>query len=351
MKMKCFLHIGTEKTATTTLQVFCAKNRGKLYELGYFYPKSVGDIDHRKLPVIAYNLNRRDDFTKKNLITTDELLAKYQKKVFNELRKEIDNIKDNKKIIFSSEDIQSRLTTITEVKRLRDIFYSLGITDITVVVYLRTPVDIVSSLYSTAVKVGSTAEKPPPPSDPYFRNICHHKNTLERFESVFGKENIVPKIFSRKEFKNGSIIDDFLEIIGVQDSDQFDIPKPTNKSLSPLGIELLRRINKRIPVFINNQPNKLRGDLVLYFELYFERFLGGKKYMMPKDLYEQYVLYFEDSNEWVRRNYFPNRPILFEKRTNIKESKVIIPQFLLDLMAFIISKIWMYKRYKELDKS
>lgn len=41
--MKTFtLHIGTEKTGTTTLQSFLSKNRDALSKQGIIYPKSPG---------------------------------------------------------------------------------------------------------------------------------------------------------------------------------------------------------------------------------------------------------------------------------------------------------------------
>lgn len=61
--MKCFLHIGTEKTATTTIQSFLSLNRKRLREYGYFYPESIGFLNHSSLSIAAYELTKRDDLT------------------------------------------------------------------------------------------------------------------------------------------------------------------------------------------------------------------------------------------------------------------------------------------------
>jgi len=143
--MKCYLHIGTEKTATKTLQSFLYINKEKLAGYGFGYTKSAGLIDDRKLPVAAYDLHRRDDHTRMANINSDEDLHNYQQKIISDLKKEIKEI-SLPNIIFSSEHIQSRLKSAGEIQRLKDILSALGFNDISVIVYLRNPADIANSL-------------------------------------------------------------------------------------------------------------------------------------------------------------------------------------------------------------
>lgn len=217
--MKCFLHIGTEKTATTTIQNFFDMNRSKLLEKGFIYTKSTGKTNNRALSVAAYNLHRRDEFTEMLRLDTDEKLKLFQEQTIYNLIEEIEKAKKNnseKKIIFSSEHLQSRLTDIKEIERLKKIIHEIGVIDTVVIVYLRRPADIANSLYSEKIKAGGVLEKPPLPKEsPYFYNVCNHKKTLEKFGSVFGESAIIPKVFGKNEFKNGSIIDDILYLFGV----------------------------------------------------------------------------------------------------------------------------------------
>ncbi len=64
--MKLILHIGTEKTGTTSIQNFLKLNRIKLKKHGYYIPKSpaLPSGNHRWITLIAYDKDRTDDFIK-----------------------------------------------------------------------------------------------------------------------------------------------------------------------------------------------------------------------------------------------------------------------------------------------
>jgi len=345
--MKCFLHIGTEKTATTTIQNFFDINRNLLLENGVVFTQNAGKSNNHKLAGAAYNLDKRDGLTKSNGIHTDEQLADFQRMIVGKLKEELRSLErkhsDLKTIVFSSEHIQSRLTDINEVIRLKDILYGLGITDVSVIVYLRSPAEIANSLYSTAIKSGISLDAPPPPDDLYWNNICNHKQTIERFATVFGQSAVIPKLFDKNEFVNGSIIDDVLQETGIE-NDGYAVPQDANESLSVTGVSLLRRINDLVPRFIDDRPNELRGDIVSYIEKHF----SDSKYVMPKALYDAYDLAFQDSNEWVRRNYFPKKEQLFPTK-NFEETLPRISEEELDRIASLVANVWSDK-HKELIK-
>lgn len=339
--MKCILHIGTEKTGTTAIQNFLNLNRETLLKQGFIYTKSAGFDNNRALPVTAYDLSRRDDFTIEKNINTAQSLRKFQEKTIKNLIKEITILKNTTGVttlIFSSEHIQSRLTEPTEVHRLKAILNKLGATDITVIVYLRRPAEIANSLYSTLIKFGGYASSPYPPENLLWNNICNHKKTLERFSSVFGVKNIKPRIYNYDEFTNRSIINDFIETIKIHDIEKYKTPIDSNRGLSLIGIELLRRINRTTPKWTKKkEENIVRQGIVLYFEKHFS---DGEKYFMENDLYKRYDLAFQESNEWVRRKYFPERETLFAKRTFNTNNFSNISDKDLNRMSMLISDIW-----------
>lgn len=340
--MKCFLHIGTEKTATTTIQEFFDINRSNILKHGFIYTKKAGKTNNRRLPVAAYNPHRRDDFTKSFGFDTNAKLASFQKQTVADLISEIRLIRKNftkaSTVIFSSEHIQSRLTNLEEIKSLKKILIDMGFIDISIIVYLRRPAEIANSLYSTAVKAGSCAATPPQPNNEYWNNVCNHKQTIENFASVFGRNAIIPRLFNKNDFVNGSVIYDILSVTGIP-SDNYDIPNNANESLSLMGVNVLRRLNKTVPRFIDNKPNKMRENLVSYIVKHF----SDSKYIMPHSLYEIYDSKFKESNEWVRRNYFPNKQILFSSEIP-KEVCLNASDLELDRIADMISNIWKDKQ-------
>ncbi|MEH6604163.1 MAG: hypothetical protein V7711_01160 [Pseudomonadales bacterium] len=337
--MKCYLHIGTEKTATTTIQRFLHSNREKIYSRGCIYTTSLGQVNNFDLSLASYNSDRIDDLAMIRELYTRNSLVAWQKLKIAELRSELEPLNSDK-IVFSSEHIQSRLTEIEEITRLKGILNSVGIYDITVILYIRNPPDLANSLYSTKVKCGETDEIPPPPTDPYYNNICNHRYTLEKYSAVFGQSSIVPRIFSGTDFENSSIVEDFLSVIGIPYSDDFSKPKIENESLSVTGLAVLRRVNQIIPAFVDGKRNVLREGLVPYFEHYY----SDTKYVMPHSIYRRYSEFFRDSNEWVRQRYFPERETLFPTNDYPLQTKLQISDKELDKTAMIIASIWIDKQ-------
>lgn len=346
--MHCVLHIGTEKTGTSSLQKFLHINRSVLAEGGYLYTRSTGLRNNRSLPVAAYNKDRRDDFTQAHGIYNDKDLAAFQAKIINDLKTELKRAGDIHTVIFSSEHIQSRLRTDDELVRLRNILVELGFEQIKIVVYLRAPEEIASSLYSTAVKAGSVWLYPPGPDNEYWSNICDHRSTLTRFGEIFGSQALVPRIFSTSDLVNGSIIDDFADVIQLPlTGGEYSIPKSQNESLTFIGLEVLRRINREIPVFLDNQePNILRGNIVSYVIKYLNE---GDVYKVPPEIRRQYEEAFRESNEWVRAEHFPDRENLFEDDQTLSSCEHSFNDAELDQIANMIAAIWKDKTHYKME--
>ena len=58
------LHIGTEKTGTTSIQEFLGINRAALAEQGLHVPEFLGARTHRWAAYMAENVDRIDHFSK-----------------------------------------------------------------------------------------------------------------------------------------------------------------------------------------------------------------------------------------------------------------------------------------------
>ena len=141
--MRCILHIGTEKTGTSSIQSFLRQNRDVLRSHGILCAKSVGAPNNRALPVAAYSPTRRDEYTQNLGIQTDLQLTAHQEEIIAALRDEVAGAGDVDTVIFSSEHIHSRLTTEGAVERLHRLVENLQLEEIDIIVYLRNQVALV----------------------------------------------------------------------------------------------------------------------------------------------------------------------------------------------------------------
>jgi len=336
--VKCILHIGTEKTGTTSLQEFFHRNRARLAELGYVYPQSLGLRNHRALPTAAYGPQRRDDFTQRQGITTDPDLRTYQAQVRHQLQQELAPYPSRHTVIFSSEQLQSCLRTPADLDRLRRFLHGLDLEPTEVVVYLRHPVELANSLYSTAVFFGSTIAYPPGPENEYYHNLCHHQGTLTRFSQVFGPEVLRPRLYNRAELVNGSVIDDFAAAVGLPCfPDGFTIPPPQNQSITALGLELLRRVNQILPLVFTAGAQPRHEELPTLLATYLNQ---GPRYGLSLERRRQYEMAFQASNDWVRAHYFPHRSRLFDEPHIPPPAPSALTPAELDQLAHLLVALW-----------
>jgi len=339
--MRCYLHIGTEKTATKTIQSFLDINRLRLKQDGYVYPayRPKRDDNYWCHALLAYNPGHRDEFTQFEHLRTEQELSGFQRRERERLRR---SLKGGPKgsvqaLVLSSELFQSRLTSREELMRLKETLTHLGVDRFYIVVYLRNPSELINSHYSTVIKTGGVNALPFLPEHPYAHNLCNHQATLERFSDVFGEDALIPRLFDKTTLKDGSVIHDFCEAVGIPLDDTYQIPEDENESLSAFGAQLLRRVNVQIPRFDSAwELNPWRGNILAYFSGQFT----DSKYVMPDWLWTRYDEAFAASNEWVRAHYFPGRTSLFPHRNHPKETLPPIGDSEMDRMADFIVSIW-----------
>ncbi|HED6843495.1 TPA: hypothetical protein R5131_001891, partial [Campylobacter coli] len=101
------------------------------------------------------------------------------------------------------------------------------------------------------------------------------------------------RLFDKNEFYQGDLLKDFIHSIGLEWDDEFIIPPKQNESLDLLGIDLLRRINKFLPLFCNNARNIFRGDLHHFAIKHFTSKDPYLKFQPPKEVVQFYIDYFE----------------------------------------------------------
>ncbi|EGY4808381.1 hypothetical protein JIO44_001857, partial [Campylobacter coli] len=175
----------------------------------------------------------------------------------------------------------------------------------------------------------------------HFNYICNYKQIIQWWQQIFGKENLIVRLFDKSEFYQGDLLKDFVHSIGLKWDNEFVIPPKQNESLDLIGVELLKRINQYLPWRIDNKINHLRGDLTKFITKYFQNSNNYHlKFQPPKEIIQSYIDSFEESNEWVRKEFFPYKERLFPKQdlANYKENyelKEMKPEYWNKISEFI----------------
>ena len=339
------LHIGTEKTATTTLQQFLQSNRKQLLKDGWILPRSLGEPSQRKLAILCNDDSFVDPEISRLGLATFKARSEACSRWATAFVREIASAQTPNMVI-SSEHLSSRLFTQTEMDRLRR-FLLPHFEMIDVVVVLRDPLSAALSLLSTQIRhMGLTnATLPAPPSSWGLGNerswisVCDHRQTLQRWESAFpGRVNA--RIFESASLKGGSIVSEFKEILGVAEKRGYSESSYANESISAVGLELLARLNHLIPRSVDGKPSPYRKDLSEWVSRYFK---SCSKLSATESQMDAYTQAFLESNEWVRANYFPDRKTLFTPNLCDNDSQLASSNFNsieIEAIAELVAALW-----------
>lgn len=308
--MKAFVHIGTEKTGTSSIQLFLRKNRKALDSRGYHFLQSAGKTNNWALPAYCTEESRFDDLYRFQEPDTDIPLEDFRKDFIGKFEAEIRSLPKNiHTVVISSEHFHSRLRTDSEVNNFRELM-SRFFDDIRIICYLREQADTCASWYSTSMKSGSTYSfhnfvRRCRPESYYF----NYFEVLANWEQHFGVDAMRVAVFDRSSFLHGDLLDDFISRIDPQLVGKFNKSIHTvNESLKPIGQALCRALNIALPPSENDQSvNELRSRCK---DLIARRSTGkGQEIDFSKrlDIYES----FRESNEKLRCKYFPAMDVLF----------------------------------------
>lgn len=334
--MDCTLHIGTEKTGTTSIQAFMDLNRSLLIkEARTLYPMSLGRESNRGLSFLGYNPDQSDDYNLRHQILTPEATQAHQQFLFHQIQSEINEHRSAiDRVIFSSEHLQSRLWMDEQLLRLKNTLERLDLNISQIILYIRNPVETAFSLYSTVIKGGVPDATLGTHDSPYINRICNHRDTILRWGNIFGVEKLTIRLYRTDLFFQGELLSDFRQIAKLPEHLPYQMPIKKNLSLDWTGIEILRRVNKKIPNFIDGKPNPLRSNITTFFE---RNCSLGKKITPSKELIDQYELFYKESNEWVRAHYFNHLESLFVSPPS--EENVMTVN--VDEVVNLISDIWL----------
>ena len=309
------LHIGTEKTGTTTIQNFLKANRDQLRRQSVYVSKDlmIPSGNQRWLAALAYNATRIDE-----LISTQGYRSKAERDQdmvnrYERLKQEIEaSTSDCKRWIISSEHLQSRLTTDEEIHQLYQLLKEL-FNKITIVLYIRNPVDTAISLLSMFCVYGDVLEQLPEPSQRHVDLICNHARILEQWQKNFPKTKIKLRLFEKDRLNEGDLIKDFCGQARITPGADWNLKaQHSNERLTLKGMRYLHHLNGRFPPLVHGNKNPERGNLAAYVHNFTKQEEPFRITLEQKQAYEQH---YAESNETIRGRYFPNQSTLWSEKT------------------------------------
>jgi hypothetical protein len=271
----CVVHIGSEKTGTTSIQNFFARNRDVLVGQGFLFPRSLAHGDdpvHLRLSEIGRG---RGDAERPGVA------AALGRECGEAARAGAHTA------IISSEFLHSFIRTPAAVARVHK-FLAPFFERMRIVYYARRQDHLLASMHSTAIRGGYTTNRSaltvyPAKGHHYF----DHMEVCDLWSAKFGAENLICRIYERGKLVNGDIIDDFSSIVGLP-LDGARARVASNESLSFETASLLLMLNGSV----HKDNKELRRRLLAT-----GRKRGGSKIpFLTKADAEQFLSKFDDSN-------------------------------------------------------
>jgi hypothetical protein len=344
---QCILHIGTEKTGTTSLQNFIGVNRAALLKAGVFVPASLSPYEvaanHERLTTFALADGKiTDDLRVAAQVRSAEEVPAHREAITEALREEIaalpaDRPIEERTLLLSNEHCQSRLVEVAEVARLKT-FLAEFVREVKVVVYLRPQHELAISLYDQALKSGYADISVLPDFSGKTqrwvnRGYFDYASLLERWAEVFGRQNLDVRIYGKSEMVNGSVIDDFVAKLGL-DAEKLAFDRNTNISMSAERQTAMNAVNRLARARGQPLSPDLRSSLIDQFQ---QLSRGGG--MRPtrqeaEAFYQTFVL----SNERVRAEFLPEREFLFQPDFGVYPETVERPNEADAMAATIIAQ-------------
>lgn len=290
MTRRLILHIGPMKTGSTAIQRWLGHSHASLSAAGFFLPRALTSNASR-LAVIS--LSRRDG----------KALTEFDEKRLADFQAEIGNMPAATPCaIVSGEMLGQKLRTADAVASLRDLLAPY-FSDIRVVAYLRRQDQLSLSHYSTALRLGERRARP-------LHKVFDFDEMLSAWAEVFGRDAMTVRIFDRKRLVNGDVVEDFASVLGLPFTKTDAKARDENPSLLPNAQAFLARLAASVRDAGYDRPFMGIRDHDLIVQLLNKQY-AGKGFMPARADAMKFCSQAEDSNERVRRAWFPDQERLF----------------------------------------
>ncbi len=306
--MRAILHIGTEKTGSTTIQAFIRKNLRQFRANGIEFLSFSGHHTSRPFVTWALDSDHNEEEVAKLDLFDPGKREEWREKFKEEITEKLSNLPDHiHTVLFSSEHFQSRLTSESEVHRLKELLDEF-FDEYLVLLYLRRQDDVARSLYSTSLRTGQVPRRQLLAGNmkgPYFNYL----ELMRRWVGEFGRDRVEVHKYGREFFRDGDLLVDFCDVCGIEDISQFSRPTEKNKALSAVTQAALLELNLHFPGKVDGRVCEFNRLLRRKCQKYLIRNYPGKTLSPSRseaiDFYEN----FREQNEQMYKEFFDGEPI------------------------------------------
>lgn len=299
----CIIHIGTEKTGTSSIQQFLEHNRRSLAQEGVFYPHLGKGGSQWELVAVAHPQAWKDAGLSCHLgIKGPEDLSIYKAQLTVDLDNQFSAVARCDKLVVSSEHFHSRLQNAKTIARLKD-FLDRWCASYQIVVYFRRQDRVAVSLNSTRVKSGATnPEAGLPATIDKIPRYYHYDKIFNDWANVFARDAITPVIYKDNRNSADWLLKNFCSTAGISFDGKANVHNH-NPSLNEPGLRILAAINRILDEAGDENSNLHRR---LAVGILSDRY-RGKHFFVTRKQAMRFQALFADTNERLRQAGFPAR--------------------------------------------
>ena len=308
--MKAVIHIGTQKTGTTTIQSFLALNRPSLSSQGVrIQPFTARNIAHMELG-LAGIVRAGDVLQSPSKLHAMKIKDRASQVAYVDrfeamLREGVTRWPEHS-YLASSEQIHAWLFNEARIAALHGFLTDI-FDEVRYVVYYRPQEDFMLSTYSECIRRGDRVTL-----DAHIETQLNRQNFFRRaslWAKVVGRDNLTVRLFDKTAMHGGDLLDDFCAVAGI-DRAPLVTPPRQNLSLSAEEIDLFLRLGKRINTRLRTGgPNPLFVGLNALLKRRLPR--PGTRVQLSPEQRARIRAANAQSNEKLRQTFFPERPTLF----------------------------------------
>jgi hypothetical protein len=301
--MRLFLHIGTEKTGTSSIQSFLHINGELLVKNGFATMRSFEGISNRALPAYAMNRDRSDEFHLQRGLTSPKSRVEFERSIERSVHRELTALSSKTHtLLVSSEHLHSRIHKLEEVNRVLALFRP-HCDEIRILCYLRPQLELAISQYSTVLRNGEVRSL-----EPWLQGTLEQSHYF-RFDQMLllwaegvGREYVTPLFYDKKELIQSDVIRDYIARTGLPDLD-YQFPPRKNRSISRKGQFILRMLNRVAPRRQNERFSSTRKNI----NLVMNRWFAGTGALPSPELAMRLQAQYEEPNARLKEYWFPDR--------------------------------------------